>query len=171
MKRLESTTTRELGCKGKLKKGLSTYLVTDLRTGLQGLGGAFFILLCDPRCPPDRCSIQGALVSSMPGGACSPPASPATEPSLPLVNNNRLLPLPLLRLCGLGRGLGGGYLPRCLSRTPRNGDLGWRPKRHGGSLVVTPNRRVGDLLVDGGNRHYLHVRHITDLVAVLVLVP
>jgi hypothetical protein len=26
-------------------------LVADLRPGLQGLGGAFFILLCDPRSP------------------------------------------------------------------------------------------------------------------------
>jgi hypothetical protein len=28
-----------------------TYLVADLRPGLQGLGGAFFILLCDPGSP------------------------------------------------------------------------------------------------------------------------
>jgi hypothetical protein len=31
-------------------------------------------------------------------------------------------------------------------------------------------RRVGDVLVDGVSRRCLHVRHITDLVAVLVLV-
>jgi hypothetical protein len=31
------------------KKGLLTYFVADLRPGLQGFGGAFFALLCDPR--------------------------------------------------------------------------------------------------------------------------
>jgi hypothetical protein len=33
---------------------------------------------------------------------------------------------------------------------PRHGDLGWRPTRRGGSLVVTPHRRVRDVLVNGG---------------------
>jgi hypothetical protein len=36
--------------------------------------------------------------------------------------------------------------------------------------VVTPHRRVGDILIDGGSRHCLHVRHVADLVAVLVLI-
>jgi hypothetical protein len=35
----------------KQKIGLLTYLVADLRPGLQGLGGTFFALLCDQRSP------------------------------------------------------------------------------------------------------------------------
>jgi hypothetical protein len=55
-------------------------------------------------------------------------------------------------------------------RTPRRDDLGWRPTRCGGSFVVTPHRRVRDVLVDGGNPRCLHVRHVTNLIAVQVLV-
>jgi hypothetical protein len=36
--------------------------------------------------------------------------------------------------------------------------------------VVTPHRRVGDVLIDGVSRHCLHVRHVANLVAALVLI-
>jgi hypothetical protein len=42
--------------------------------------------------------------------------------------------------------------------------------RRGGRLIVTPHHRVGGVLVDGRSWHRLHVRHITDLVAALILV-
>jgi hypothetical protein len=42
--------------------------------------------------------------------------------------------------------------------------------RCGGSLAVTPHRRVGDILVDGRRWRRLHVRHVADLVVVLILV-
>jgi hypothetical protein len=37
------------------RKQVLTYLVADLRPGMQGFGGAFFTLLCDQGRPPDRC--------------------------------------------------------------------------------------------------------------------
>jgi hypothetical protein len=37
-------------------------------------------------------------------------------------------------------------------------------------LLSVNNRPIGDVLVDGGSRCLLHVRHVADLVAVLVLV-
>jgi hypothetical protein len=55
-KDLSQTTTCEPEQEAKQEVGLLTYLVVDLRSGLQGLGGAFFILLCDPRSLTDRCS-------------------------------------------------------------------------------------------------------------------
>jgi hypothetical protein len=59
-------------------------------------------------------------------------------------------PPPLLHLRDLGRDLGSVYLPCGLSCASRRGDLGWHPTRRGGSVVVTPHHRVGDVLVYGG---------------------
>jgi hypothetical protein len=64
-----------------------------------------------------------------------------------------------------------GILPRRLPRVPRRecGDLGQHPPC-GGSVVITPHRRIGDVLLDGRLRGRLHVRRITDLVTVLLLI-
>jgi hypothetical protein len=49
-------------------------------------------------------------------------------------------------------------------------DLGWRPTRHGRSLIIAPHHRVGDVFVDGRSWCCLYVRNVADLVVALVLV-
>jgi hypothetical protein len=60
--------------------GLLTYLVTDLRPGLQGLRGAFIALLCDPRSPTVSTLDLGTLELMKSGGASPPPIFLTTPP-------------------------------------------------------------------------------------------
>jgi hypothetical protein len=174
-----------------------TYLVADLRSGLHGLGGAFFILLFDPTSPVESvldvarpCALgtgwgisaacpsgDGAVVAF---GDCMSPSLSSTsmvstlELTVVVVSADTadLVRFSLLffRLRNLGCGLGGRNLPCYLLRVQRRGDPGWHPTRCGGSLVVTPNRRVRDVLVDGKRWCHLRVCHVVDFVVVLVLV-
>jgi hypothetical protein len=82
--------------RARLQTGLLTYLVADLSPGLQGLGGAFFILLFDPTppagsvldverpCAPDVG--RGVSAACLPSdeavvafGDCTSPSSPSTS--------------------------------------------------------------------------------------------
>jgi hypothetical protein len=47
----QSEAAKNLMCKIRMGVGLMTYLVVGLSPGLQGLGGAFFALFCDPALP------------------------------------------------------------------------------------------------------------------------
>jgi hypothetical protein len=55
------------------------YLVADIRPGLHGLGGAFFILLFDPTSPDGSVLDVAPPVPWAPGGAFPPPALLATQ--------------------------------------------------------------------------------------------
>jgi hypothetical protein len=50
-KDLSQNKTYELGHEARQEVGLFIHLVADLRPGFQGLGWAFFALLCDPTLP------------------------------------------------------------------------------------------------------------------------
>jgi hypothetical protein len=163
---------------------------------LQGLGGAFLNLLFDPassagpmldvESPCAPCTGWGVSAACLSGDEAVVALDDYTLPSSPSKHRwfrrrnsswwclptpwTWSAPPPFLHLRDLGRGLGGKNLPRGLPRTSRRGDLGRASAKRGGRLTVAPNRRVGDILLDGGRQRRLHVHHAADPVAALVFI-
>jgi hypothetical protein len=163
---------------------------------LHGLGGAFFILLLDPTSPVgsvldvDRpCVLDvgwGISAICLPGdgaivafGDCTPPSSSSTSmvstSELTVVvsaDTADLVRFPLLFFASATwvAAWEAGIFPAACRVRRGAATLDGALRDATGASVVTPHRRVRDVLVDGRRWRRLYIHHITDLVAALVLV-